>query len=174
MRDVYTLFSILLGHQVTIMPAIVLNSEFDTEPSKAAVNPLPKLLQTPAGLALIEIQGTIHAPLQDSTSSSTLDNTTSVSMQVGRLEFPLYDGQDAKEGPWMKKAYLYIGKHQRLSGEVKKLPKAFLVLTKRQGNLAVSKNHSAVSSEQGQEHLDIMAVVKYKILFASRPEPVAS
>lgn len=127
-------------------------------------NALPELLQTPAGLALIEIQGTIHAPFAD-----TNDGT-----QVGRLEFPLHDENaiETKEGPWRKKVYLYIGKHQRLRGEVKKLPKPLAVL---------GKDHTRVDTESGSENdtcsrnmdrLQILAIVRYKILFSSRPEPV--
>ena len=43
---------------------------------------------------------------------------------IGKLVFPLYDPQAAAEDvAWMKKVHLYVGQHQRLLGEVKKLGK---------------------------------------------------
>ena len=67
----------------------------------------------------------------------------------------------------MKKVYLYVGKHQRLTGEVKKLPKAMAVLRKR--NLHGEQDEE---DEAGGEELEIAEIVKWKILFAGRPEPV--
>lgn len=156
------------------MPAVALHPRVDhARAVDTATSPLPTLLQTPAGLALIEIQGTIHAPSQID-FPSTQDDTTTTSLQVGRLEFPLYDGRDAVEGVWMRKVYLYIGKHQRLSGEVKKLPKPLLILAKDETPARSMIDASEVGSSPQQEHLNILAVIKYKILFASRPEPVGS
>lgn len=60
----------------------------------------------------------------------------------------------------MKKVHLYVGRHQRLIGEVKKLGKGKCV--------GVVKKRDA-----GQEEgLEIVDVVRYKILFQGRPEPV--
>ncbi|KAK5944146.1 hypothetical protein PMZ80_003427 [Knufia obscura] len=125
-------------------------------------NPLPELLHTPAGLAILEIQGTIHAPLPESNNSNATE--------IGRLEFPLYegDGRNASEGQWMKKVHLYIGKHQRLSGEVKKLAKPLVVLDKGVGDS--NANNDTMNREGAQ--LKILAIIKHKILFSSRPEPV--
>lgn len=133
-------------------------------------SPLPSLLQTPAGLAIIEIQGTIHAPLpQLQTDGEDTDTPPQMVTQtpVGRLEFPLFDAasDDKSEGPWMKKVHLYIGQNQRLNGEIKKLSKP----------LAVIANQT--KSEAGLDipvELQIVEVVRYKILFSSRPEPVGS
>lgn len=68
----------------------------------------------------------------------------------------------------MKKVYLYVGKHQRLTGEVKKLPKAIAVIRRRDGG--------AQSEADGDENaeLEIVDLVKFKILFSSRPEPVGA
>ena len=57
----------------------------------------------------------------------------------------------------MKMVYLYVGKHQRLTGQVKKLPKAMAVLRKK---------------EADTESLEISEIIKYKIVFSQRPEPV--
>jgi chromosome transmission fidelity protein 8 len=132
-------------------------------------NPLPTIIQTPAGLALIEIQGTIHAPFPTPSSDSATSETTETS--VGRLEFPLYtSGGEDDDGKWMKKVYMYVGKHQRLTGEVKKLPKAMAVLRKREGSGDVVME-DADQDEAGKE-LEIAEIIKWKILFAGRPEPV--
>ena len=130
--------------------------------------PLPQLLQTPSGLALLEIQGTIHAPFPQPSIDDDISTKAPVQTNIGRLEFPLYDPStpDA-EGKWMKKVYLYVGKHQRLTGEVKKLPKAMAVIRKRE-----SEREEEAEEEGGGEELEIAEIVKWKIMFAGRPEPV--
>lgn len=146
------------------MPAVALRRGFSLD-AGLQKNPLPQLLHTPAGLAILEIQGTIHAPLPDPTSS--------VYTVVGQLQFPLYEdrGMDGQEGPWMKKVYLYIGKHQRLTGEVKKLAKPMVVLDKDAGGGDMS-HVTANSTIEGGAGLNILAIIRHKILFSSRPEPV--
>lgn len=113
----------------------------------ASVNPLPKLLHTPRGLALIELQGTINIPPIDPSSSS--------STSIGRLTFPL----EGSEEDWTKNVYLYVGQHQRLTGEIKKLPKPMAVVQKR-------------DTGGDEEELEVVEIVEYKILFGARPEPV--
>jgi chromosome transmission fidelity protein 8 len=117
-------------------------------------NPLPKLIQTPSGLAIVEIQGTIHTPpvsFEDGDAKDIPDT------KVGNLVFPLYNEESADDTSWMKLIYLYIGKHQRLTGQVKKLPKAMAILQKK---------------NTGVESLEITDIIKYKIVFSQRPEPV--
>lgn len=145
------------------MPAVELVRNFQ-DLALRQDNPLPDLMHTPAGLAILEIQGAIHAPLLSTSEGST---------EVGRLEFPLYEAneQAVGEGPWMKKVFLYIGKHQRLTGEVKKLPKPMVVISKPNGETSSVKDTRNGSSDMS-ERLDMLAVIKYKILFSSRPEPV--
>ena len=65
----------------------------------------------------------------------------------------------------MKTVLLYVGRHQRLTGEVKKLPKPVAVIRRREAAGA------STGAEAGDE-LEIVDVVYYKILFSSRPEPV--
>lgn len=81
---------------------------------------------------------------------------------MGRIDFPDYHPDTQEEGStaWMKCVHLYVGQHQKLTGEVKKLPKAIAVVRRR--------------GEPGAEpeHLEVAEVVKYKIVFSSRPEPV--
>lgn len=146
------------------MPAVELVRKFETD-NQSSDNPLPRLLRTPIGLAIIEIQGTIHAPNVDqSMTEDSPDNDQTVN--VGRLDFPYYDGSDT-EGSWMKRVYLYIGKHQRLTGEIKKLAKPLIVLSKSD-----TETHSGSGGQDDQ--LSIDAIIRHKILFSSRPEPVGT
>jgi chromosome transmission fidelity protein 8 len=69
----------------------------------------------------------------------------------------------ADDTSWHKRVYLYVGKHQRLTGEVKKLPKPMAVLRKRE---------AAGETDGGESELEIAEIVYYKLLFAHRPEPV--
>ncbi|RAL65359.1 hypothetical protein DID88_000927 [Monilinia fructigena] len=144
-------------------------------------NPLPKLLQTPSGLALLELQGTINLPepeIKDDDISNIPDSSVqSLQTPIGRLIFPEYDPGNPDSTNWMKRVYLYVGKHQRLTGEVKKLPKAFAVI-RRRGNRSESQSNGDVSmqgveSDVGDE-LEIVEIVKWKILFSTRPEPVGA
>ncbi|KAL2205415.1 hypothetical protein CC79DRAFT_1371226 [Sarocladium strictum] len=128
-------------------------------------SPLPQLLQTPSGLALLELQGTINLPAQtDPADDSAPPSSLPEGIDVGRLEFPDYD-PDAEGSAWMSRVHLYVGQHQRLTGEVKKLPKPLAVVRKRGGG---------EMQNDGTEDLEVAEVVKYKILFSNRPEPVGT
>ncbi|KIV97797.1 hypothetical protein PV10_01504 [Exophiala mesophila] len=131
-------------------------------------NPLPYTLQTPSGLAIVEIQGTIHTPMSTA-QTDTLSSQATSNTPIGRLEFPFYENGDQSEGKWMKRVYLYVGKHQRLTGEVKKLPKPLGVLRKRPVNAVTSSSQVA---DESSGDLDLVDVIKYKLLFSGRPEPV--
>ncbi|CAF9926981.1 MAG: hypothetical protein HETSPECPRED_006475 [Heterodermia speciosa] len=121
-------------------------------------NPLPQFLQTPAGLAILELQGTIHIP--DSSEEPDIGESIET-VPIGRLVFPDYRKDDPSESQaWMKKVYLYVGRHQRLTGEVKKLANPMAVLRRIQ------------PAATGDE-LEIADIIYYKILFSSRPEPVS-
>ena len=138
------------------MPTIPLH----TSPAQTAVtrstNPLPSLLQTPAGLAILEIQGSINLPAA-SPSAATVS--------IGRLVFPDYSASESSEDTsWMKRVHLYVGQHQRLTGEVKKLPNPVAVMRKRDSREATS---------EGNE-LEIAEIVYFKLIFSSRPEPVGT
>lgn len=127
-------------------------------------NLLPPLLHTPSGLALLELQGDIRFP------PAVAQNST----QVGKLVFPLYNpevnGEDDKK--WMKRVYFYVGKNQRMAGEVKKLGKPFAVIRKRETASDADVIMGDGEEERPGDELEIVEIVKYKILFATRPEPV--
>ena len=163
------------------MPSIALHPPHRGSPQNGTItspaNPLPHLLQTPSGLALLEIQGTLHTPIPDLNSDESDPVLTET--QVGRLVFPLYNPKspDHENQSWMKRVYLYVGKHQRLTGEVKKLPKPIAVIRKREVGatdmMDLDGKESLFEVERSRgEQLEIVEIVKYKILFASRPEPV--
>lgn len=127
---------------------------------------MPFVLHTPTGLALIELQGTINYPEDTIQGPDT-------SVEVGRLVFPDYNENDPSlkdngEGKWMKRVWLFIGEHQRLTGEVKKLSKPIGVLRRKE---TTGDDHRMAGS-QDQEALEFDEIVYYKIIFSSRPEPV--
>jgi chromosome transmission fidelity protein 8 len=153
------------------MAEIVLHPSTLDSNQDSTKNPLPQLLQTPSGLAILELQGTINLPdTQASTESVALDGQTS----IGRLVFPFYDAQNPDNGTaWMKKVWLYVGKHQRLTGEVKKLPKAVAVIRRRPSEgTGMQLDGQEEAGDGSEQQLEVVEIVKYKILFSSRPEPV--
>jgi chromosome transmission fidelity protein 8 len=156
------------------MPSILLHPPSSSR-SPTAPNPFPPLLQTPYGLALLEIQGTLH------TSSSSSEVTSPPSLEhgshtgvIGRILFPHYNPSlvDEEHPSWMKQVYLYVGRHQRLTGEVKKLGKPVAVLRKRVSMERAGEMMDIDGSRETGEELDILEVIRFKISFAGRPEPV--
>ncbi|KAI9760738.1 MAG: 40S ribosomal protein S6 [Chaenotheca gracillima] len=163
------------------MPTIFLHppSPNRSNPSLGVSNPLPSLLQTPSGFAILELQGTINLPESGSepTLSSPQDQSDSPggAVPVGRLVFPDRVPGATDDTAWMKNVYLYIGRHQRLTGEVKKLPNPMAVIRKKD---AVTED-DAMDLDSGQEFkqnedLEITEIVRWKILFSQRPEPVGN
>ena len=144
------------------MPSLSVHPPSGRPEEPSAANPLPQLLQTPSGLALLELQGTIHippVPEHDGDGNPTDDTAT----LVGKLIFPAHSASNAPDDTkWMKRVYLYVGKHQRLTGEVKKLSKPMGIMRKRE----------KVNSDDTDE-LEIVEIVKHKIVFSTRPEPVS-
>lgn len=92
---------------------------------------------------------------------------------IGKLVFPDYSESDtATSTAWMKRVYLYVGQHQRLTGEVTKLLKPMAVIRRRD----TQKDAPGDGQEEAgvEEELEIVEIVRWKILFSSRPEPVGS
>ena len=147
------------------MPSVILHTSSPDElgAQKCHENPLPQLLQTPSGLAILELQGTINMP-SSAESSSDGQDTSNTCTSVGRIVFPDYSKDDPPDSTaWMKRVHLYVGRYQRLTGEVKKLNNPMALIRKR----------STVGNTDAEE-LEIADVVYYKILFSSRPEPVGN
>ncbi|KAI0161519.1 hypothetical protein GGR57DRAFT_360914 [Xylariaceae sp. FL1272] len=136
-------------------------------------NPLPKLIQTPSGLAMLELQGTINLPqTPDSDATEQGDG-----LQIGRITFPDYhpEVQEAASTVWMKRVHLYVGRHQRLTGEVKKLPRAIAIIRRRlKSGQDLDMESSTDTEDKGTEELEVVDIVKYKLVFSHRPEPVGT
>ncbi|PWY87666.1 hypothetical protein BO70DRAFT_360297 [Aspergillus heteromorphus CBS 117.55] len=159
------------------MPSITLHPRASNSPSRVN-NPLPQLLQTPSGLALLELQGTINIPSHENNEPDPQSTRLSpdgphdpnaapvFETPIGKLLFPDYSPQYTApdDTKWMKRVYLYVGRYQRMTGEVKKLPQPLAIVQRRQ------KESGAAGGDD--EELEIVEVVKYKIFFKSRPEPV--
>ena len=162
------------------MSTIPLHTASASWPKAVEANPLPRLLQTPSGLAILELQGTINLPAQEpgdaSTSTEEHGLVTAEQTPIGRLIFPHYDPQDPTSTAWMKRVHLYVGKHQKLTGEVKKLPKAIAVVRKRPAGLTHERQVDAGIGAEKEvlDELEIVEIVHYKIIFSTRPEPVGT
>ena len=147
------------------MPTIPIHTHPSIQCPTTSPSPLPQLLQTPSGLALLELQGTINMP--DPDPSSTEDFVT----PIGRLVFPDYNPTlGLEDKTWMKRVHLYVGKHQRLTGEVKKLTHPTALIRRRGGDAKLEQEEAV----EGQEDLEILEVVRWKVVFSNRPEPVGS
>ena len=72
----------------------------------------------------------------------------------------------------MKRVYFYVGKNQRMAGEVKKLGKPFAIVRKREKGNPVGDVVMDDENDESGEELEIVDIVKYRIVFATRPEPV--
>jgi chromosome transmission fidelity protein 8 len=144
------------------MPEVKVHSLGSSTFGDNSPNPLPNLLQTPSGLAILEIQGTIHVPEPKDDEMKGDQERNDRATSVGKLVFPYYNADNPPDDTaWMKRVYLYVGKHQRLTGEVRKLPKALAILRKRY-----------LGQGPSQEELEIVDIVKHKVVFSQRPEPV--
>ena len=154
------------------MPFIALHPPSSKSFPSITKDPLPHLLQTPSGLAIVEIQGTLQVP--PSEPQERLDGTSNVDSgytRVGKLVFPLLGKQDdtSEDHGWMKQVYFYIGNYQRMTGMVKKLEKPLGVMRKKRFNSEFLPGE--ISNSEG-ENLEIVEIIKYKIVFSQRPEPV--
>jgi chromosome transmission fidelity protein 8 len=114
----------------------------------------------------------LTSPLDNSLESSTSHDT-----DVGRIVFPHYIPSMLGEEDlrWMKQVYLYVGKHQRLIGEVKRLGKPVAVLRKRateETTVGMDDIENKGVFEKTGEELQVVEIIMFKILFAGRPEPV--
>ncbi|KAF9878934.1 Ctf8 [Colletotrichum karsti] len=136
--------------------------------SPASDNPLPQTIKTPSGLALLEMQGIINLPPFNPDDNDNGDKPEP-EVPIGRIIFPDYHPETQEEGStaWMKRVFLYVGQHQRLSGEVKKLPKAMAII-RRKGEARTN------ADGEEEEELEVAEIVKYKIMFGQRPEPVGT
>lgn len=71
----------------------------------------------------------------------------------------------------MRTAHLYVGRYQRLTGEVKKLVNPLAVI-RRRGRDVNKTEEGEEEVGDGVEELEIVELIYHKIVFSSRPEPV--
>lgn len=143
------------------MPSIPIYPPAEGRASRGTEAVLPQILQTPSGLAIVEIQGTVNTPA----ASSQQNESQADSSSIGKIVFPYYDeAKSADDTSWHKRVYMYVGKHQRLTGEVKKLSQPIAVLRRR----------TKVDQLSDGDELEVAEIVYYKLLFAHRPEPVGA
>ena len=165
-------------------------------------SPLPTVLQTPSGLAILELQGTINFPMptgsdnadeaaesDNNTTLSPEDDTTTVETPIGNVVFPDYvksaiAGRNNDDKKWMKRVYLYVGRYQRMTGEVKELTNPIAIIRKRHksmdteekdGDATMTDDVDSASVEPRDnvaDGLEVVDIVRYKLLFKNRPEPV--
>ena len=141
----------------------------EAAPKDASANSFPPLIQTPSGLAILELPGTINLPESQGNQPNDIE--------IGRVSFPDYNPNvlDPSNTSWMKTVQLYVGKHQRLTGEVKKLPKALAVIRKRDaGTEKPQEGDEDRMLDEDSADLEVVEIVKYKLVFSSRPEPVGT
>lgn len=147
------------------------NVTLHTKPSRTQsldLTDLPNVISTPAGLALLELQGTINLPDRANVSDEDAARGIERHVEIGKMTFPEYDARDTGRTGLesLGAIWMYVGKHQRLAGTVKKLPKA-MAIVRRRGEGQVADGEDGVKQD-----LEIVEIVKYKIIFSSRPEPV--
>jgi chromosome transmission fidelity protein 8 len=132
----------------------------------STASPFPSLLHTPTGLAILELQGTINLPSTESSEDQLR------APPIGRFTFPDYRADSVSESTaWMKHVYFFVGQHQRLTGEVKKLPRPIAVIRRRE------RHHLTNAGQLGEElpdELQVVEIVRYKLVFSQRPEPVGT
>ena len=63
---------------------------------------------------------------------------------------------------------LFVGKWQKMRGEVRELVKPYAVLRRRGGGM----KEGGSGGNDGEEVVEIVGIVKWKVVFNSRPEPV--
>lgn len=149
-------------------------------------NPLPQLIQTPSGLALLELQGTFETSSSDDHDDPAYDTEHGTEhgaehgAEIEDLGVLSYDPEDPES-----KLELLVGEHQRLTGSIQKLARPLAVLQKidaeelqqlkqqeqQHGN---GEAGGEVGDEKREEELRVVEIVRYKIVFAGRPEPVGA
>ena len=137
------------------------------------------LIFTPYGLMLLEIQGELNLPNEFPQGQPKTDedhkylnnfitiNEIQHAVKFGNLVF------DEKDN---SKVTLYIGKSQRLLGNVVKLSTPLAVLRiplKNEDEMMVDSNNDNVNKfKQEEELIKLVDIVKAKVIFKQRPLPI--
>lgn len=134
------------------------------------------LIFTPYGLMLLEIQGELNLPIEFPQGQPKTDedreylnnfitiNEIHHAVKFGNLVF------DEKDN---SKVTLYVGKSQRLLGNVVKLSTPLAVLKiplKNEDEMMLDNDDNA--NQQEEELIKLMDIVKAKVIFKQRPLPI--
>ncbi|RCK57645.1 Chromosome transmission fidelity protein 8 [Candida viswanathii] len=132
-------------------------------------SPSDNLIFTPYGLTLLEIQGELNLPLEHPTGepqsaedAEYLSNFITVkdvyhAVKFGNLVFDAHDD---------KKVTLFIGKSQRLLGNVVKLQTPLAVM-----RIPTNRDEDDMDDEDDQK-VKLVDIVKAKLIFKQRPLPI--
>ncbi|ANB12471.1 Chromosome transmission fidelity protein 8 [Sugiyamaella lignohabitans] len=160
------------------MPSAILKYR----PEPAGRVHIPEVLRTPSGLALVEIQGTVHIGSNALTDSGLNLNTKESSLSFdgdGDLDMnqlPRESGNSFRTdlnllGKFTfsedsKDVVLIMGNYQRLRGKIVALKKPVAVLK------MLNRETSATPSSSNSIDIPVVEIIRHKVLFDSRPEPV--
>lgn len=159
---------------------------------------LPKILQTPSGLALLEIQGSINignktlssagglglgnveGEDEDSEMKNTLDDENEEDQSYDQMHhIGEFDFSDVEAGG--SEVTLRIGRFQRLRGKLVKLkfPLAVLRVDPNEDSAAAATQESLAEKRAtiGENRdaiveIPILDIIYHKIHFSTRPEPI--
>ncbi|KAA8898321.1 hypothetical protein TRICI_006582 [Trichomonascus ciferrii] len=152
---------------------------------------IPGTINTPSGVFLVEIQGTVQVgkrPLISGDLELTLKDDDdegengaieenpvpvgAVERQLGYFDFSTTDENN--------EVTLVIGKHQRLRGKISKMnpPMALIELEKGEEEpqrttwASQSQRYQPGHDESAELEIPVLEIITHKIVFDSRPEPV--
>lgn len=176
------------------MPVAILSKK-KHDPNQSIEGLLPKVLQTPSGLALLEIQGSINIGKrtlssvgglglenvedEDSESENNPDDEADMNNDsdegihhIGEFDFSGLEAGGSE-------VTLRIGRYQRLRGKLIKLKYPLAVLrvdpkedpTVTQESIEEKRNAIGDSRDAIVE-VPILDIIYHKILFSTRPEPI--
>lgn len=149
------------------MPVAVLNKKLQSNAASDG-SVLPQTIQTPSGLALLDIQGTIRIGNKaltgkgglglDSQSGNSEDDNGALE-HVGEFDFSgvLAGGSEV---------LMRVGKSQLMRGKLEKLKKPVAILR--------IESDDQITTEDEVKQIDVVEIVYYKLAFATMPEHVVS
>jgi chromosome transmission fidelity protein 8 len=149
------------------MPVAVLNKKLQSNIA-GGESILPLTIQTPSGLALLDIQGTIRIGNKALTGKGGLglesqsgdqEDDTGALEHVGEFDFSgvMAGGSEV---------LLRVGKSQLMRGKLEKLKKPVAVLR--------IESDEQITTEDEVKQIDVIEIVYYKLAFATMPEHVMS
>lgn len=125
----------------------------------------PPIIETPSGIALLEIQGTININDRALTAGSVSDLSNGLDnfnpylrRKIGKIDFSNHENGEI---------VMEVDEHQRLRGKITKLkqPLGLLKLNKDDDN-------TVGNDENAEIEIPIVEIITHKVVFATRPEPL--